>query len=458
MENPLIPLESDRTLKEDREECSRRLNSALPIEVADLIASQPFEEQLRLFEALDLKQGAAVFEYLPLRIQQEILSSLSPQNIASLLEALSPDDRTALLSELPKPLVNQLLKFLSPHERLLSIKLLGYPEDSVGRLMTPDYLAVGLNWSVKKVLDYVREKGRDSETINVIYAVDTYGKLVDDFRIRQFLLTDPKTLVADIADGKFTALNVTDTRQAALNTFRKYDRVALPVVDEQGYLLGIVTSDDMLDVAITDDTEDIQKFGGTEALHEAYMAIPLFSLIRKRAGWLTMLFLGEMFTASAMGLYEAEIAKAVVLALFLPLIISSGGNAGSQASTLIIRALALGEVTLGDWWKIMRREILSGLALGLILGTIGFFRISLWSTFSNIYGAHWLLIAIAIFLSLIGVTLWGTLAGAMLPLFLQRLGFDPAASSAPFVATLVDVTGLMIYFTISTIVLTGTLL
>jgi magnesium transporter len=259
-------------------------------------------------------------------------------------------------------------------------------------------------------------------------------------------------------DRRFVALKATDNQSAAVAVFRQYDRTALPVTDTAGMLIGIVTIDDMLDVAEAAATREIQKIGGSEALDEPYMEISLPRMIQKRAGWLTALFLGEMLTATAMGFFQNEIAKAVTLALFVPLIISSGGNSGSQASTLVIRALALGEVGIRDWWRVMRREILAGLALGAILGGIGFLRITLWSAFSDIYGPHWMLVAITVAISLVGVVLWGTLSGSLLPFVLKRLGFDPAASSAPFVATLVDVTGLVIYFSVGLVVLRGTLL
>lgn len=430
----------------------------LVIDLAELIEAKPKEEQLHLFNALPDEKAAAIFSYLSLGVQKEILSSLSSPKVAFLLNALPPDDRTALLEELPSDLVKLLLKFLSPEERALSIKLLGYKEDSVGRLMTPDYLAIKMDWTVKQVLDFIREKGKDSETINVIYAVDDEGKLVDDFRIRQFLLAPLNAKVAELADHIFLALDVNSDVEQAIGLFRKYDRIALPVIDSKGYMLGIVTIDDIMDVSVEKDTEDIQKIGGIEALKEPYLRIPFFQLVRKRIGWLVILFFGEMLTASAMGFFQSEIERAVVLALFVPLIISSGGNAGSQASTLIIRALALGEITLKDWWRIVRREVFSGLLLGGALGSIGFFRITIWSLFSTIYGVHWLLIAFTIFFALIGVVLWGTLSGSMLPLLLKLLHFDPAVSSAPFVATLVDVTGLIIYFSVAMVILQGTLL
>ncbi len=428
------------------------------VDIADMIISNPFAEQVEIFKALPFDRGVTVFEYLPFRAQINILNAIPSESVAKLLNALSPDDRTHLLSELPADSVNQLLKYLSPAERALSLHLLGYPEDSVGRLMTPEYIAVKLDWTVQKVLDDIRKKGRDSETINVVYAVDDKGKLIDDFRIRQLLLASPDTVLRNMSDHKFFALDVTDDQEKAVQIFHKYERAAMPVIDSKGTLLGIVTIDDIMNASVEESTEDIQKIGGSEALTEPYLDTPFMSLMQKRLGWLLILFVGEMLTASAMGYFEEEIAKAVVLALFVPLIISSGGNAGSQASTLVIRAMALGEVRLKDWWRVMRREVFSGLFLGTILGCVGFLRIGLWSQFSGIYGEHWLLVAWTIFFALIGVVMWGTLAGSMLPLMLRRLGYDPAVSSAPFVATLVDVTGLIIYFSIAIALLSGTLL
>jgi magnesium transporter len=324
--------------------------------------------------------------------------------------------------------------------------------------MTPNYVAVREQWSVREVLDYVRTHGQDSETLNVIYVVDEQGLLIDDIRIRELLLAPLDRQVAELMDRRFVALKAPDDQEAAVAVFRQYDRTALPVTDTTGMLIGIVTIDDVLDVAESAATREIQRIGGSEALDEPYVTIGFATMVRKRAGWLTALFLGEMLTATAMGVFEAEISKAVVLALFVPLIISSGGNSGSQAATLVIRALALGEVGVRDWWRVMRREIFAGLALGAILGSIGFLRITIWSAFSTVYGEHWLLVAVTVSISLVGVVLWGTLSGSLLPFLLKRLGFDPAASSAPFVATLVDVTGLVIYFSVALVVLRGTLL
>jgi magnesium transporter len=429
-----------------------------PADIADVITDFSEDEQVVVFRLLPHDLAADVFEYLEVEAQQKLLRAMAHEQAVAILNEMSPDDRTALLEELPSAAARQLIRLLTPEERNIAQALLGYPEGSVGRLMTPDLIAVDAGWSVSEVLEYVREHGQDSETLNVVYVVDDRGKLLDDVRIREFLLKPLETKVSDLMDENFVSLNVTASQEEALNIFRKYDRTALPVVDSGGVLVGLVTIDDMLDVAEEEATEDIQKFGGMEAVDETYMRIPLLTMVRKRAGWLVVLFLGEMLTASAMGFYEGEIAKAVVLALFLPLIISSGGNSGSQASMLIIRAMALGEVTLRDWFHVMRKEIISGFLLGCILGTIGFLRVAIWSQFSNIYGPHWMLVAMTVGFALVGVVLWGSLSGSMLPFILRRVGADPATSSAPFVATLVDVTGLIIYFSIALLLMRGAML
>ncbi len=427
-------------------------------DLAEILTDLSIEDQVVVFRVLPRKDAAAVFEYLSQDAKESLLKAMAHEEIAALLNNMAPDDRTMFLEELPAAATRQLLSLLTPAERSVALTLLGYPERSVGRLMTPHYVVVREGWTVREVLDYVREHGQDSETLNVIYVVDPQGLLIDDIRIREFLLTSLDSRVSDLMDRRFVALKATDDQQEAVATFRQYDRSALPVTDTAGMLIGIVTIDDVLDVAEAVATREIQKIGGSEALDEPYMEIGFGRMVQKRAGWLTALFLGELLTATAMGAFEAEISRAVVLALFVPLIISSGGNSGSQASTLVIRALALGELALRDWWRVMRREVLAGLSLGTILGSIGFLRITLWSAFSDIYGPHWLLVAITVALALIGIVLWGTLIGSLLPFLLRRLGFDPATSSAPFVATLVDVTGLVIYFSVATVVLRGTLL
>jgi magnesium transporter len=435
-----------------------------PADVAEVIVDVPEDEQVVIFRVLPHALAADVFEYLDFDAQQKLLRAMAHEQVVGILNEMAPDDRTALLEELPSAAARQLIRLLTPEERRVATALLGYPEDSVGRLMTPDFIAVHEDWTVQEVLDYVREHGRDSETLNFVYVVDERGKLIDDVRMREFLLRPLTAKVSEIRDQSFVALNAIDSQQDALNVFRRYDRAALPVVDSGGMLVGIVTSDDMLDVAEEEATEDIQKFGGMEALDEPYMRIPLWRMVRKRAGWLVILFLGEMLTATAMANYQEELAKALVLALFLPLIISSGGNSGSQASTLMIRAMALGEVTLRDWWRVMRREVQAGLSLGVILGAIGIVRVGGWAIVGEQYfhrqpyGPHWPLVALTVGIALLGVVLWGTLSGSMLPFILRRVGADPAASSAPFVATLVDVTGLIIYFSIALVIMRGAML
>jgi magnesium transporter len=430
-----------------------------PADVAEVILDLPEDEQVIIFRVLPHALAADVFEYLDVDSQQKLLRAMAHEQVVGILNEMSPDDRTALLEELPSAAARQLIRLLTPEERHVAQSLLGYPEGSVGRLMTPDFIAVPEDWTVQQVLDFVREHGQDSETLNVVYVVDERGKLIDDIRMREFLLKPLHTKVSDIRDRTFVALNVSDSQEDALNVFRKYDRTALPVVDSSGILVGIVTIDDMLDVAEAEATEDIQKLGGLEALDEPYTTIPLTRMVKKRATWLIILFLGEMLTATAMQGYNGEIEKAAILAMFLPLIISSGGNSGSQATTLVIRAMALGELRLRDWFRVVRKELFSGLSLGLILGTIGFFRITLWQYLHIFdYGEYHWLVALTVGAALVGVVLWGTLSGAMLPFLLRRCGLDPATSSAPFVATLVDVTGLIIYFNVALFILRGTLL
>jgi len=430
----------------------------LPADLAVLISDLPDEHQFIILRLLPKILITEVFEFLPVEIQKNMVLSMGKKEIVGILNDLSPDDRTSLLEELPSSVVKNILALLSKEEREIAKSLLGYPEDSVGRLMTPEYISVVSDMTVAQVLKKIREYGHDSETIDVIYVVDKDGKLIDDITIRQILISSPRKKIKSIMDNKFAYLNAKDDQEIAVKIFKKYDSYALPVIDTDEILLGIVTVDDILNVVEEETTEDIHKIGGMEALDESYLKTPLRSLIKKRATWLIVLFVGELLTASAMGYFEHELEKAVVLALFLPLIISSGGNSGSQATTLIIRGLSTGEFTFKDWWVIMKRELISGLFLGLILGIIGFMRISLWQSVYGTYGEHWIFIAITVSISLIGVVMWGTLSGSMLPLILKRLKIDPATSSAPFVATLVDVTGLIIYFSVAQVVLKGSLL
>jgi magnesium transporter len=429
-----------------------------PAAAAGLIEALPVDQQVVAFRVLPRELAADVFEYLPLEAQERLLRAMAREDVAGILNAMAPDDRTALLDELPGTVTQHLLNLLTPEERAVAVTLLGYPEGSIGRLMTPDYVRVRPDWTVERVLDHIRRYGHDSETLSILYVIDERGRLTGEIPIRKVLLQPSATRVADVMDPRVVALRATDSQESAVPVFRREDRVALPVTDSGGTLIGIVTVDDVLDVAESETTRTLHRFGGVEVLDEPYLEVPFLAMVRRRAGWLVVLFLGEMLTATAMAFFEQEIARAVVLALFVPLIISSGGNSGSQAATLVIRALALGDVTLRQWWRVVRREAASGLTLGGILGAIGFVRIALWSIFTDLYGPHWLLVALTVGIALVGVVLWGTLAGAVLPFALRRLGFDPAASSAPFVATLVDVTGLVIYFSVAAMILRGTLL
>jgi magnesium transporter len=435
----------------DQKQLQEYLNNLNISDVEILIGELP-DYGPRFIEILSVNRAVNVFRILDFPVQERILKKLSGTRIAKLINELPPDDRTSLFSELHGDTVKVLIQHLPPADRKEALILLGYEEDSVGRLMTPDYIAVKKSWNVERVLMHIRKYGKNSETIDVIYVIDSDGVLLDDIRIREVLLADPETKMSSLMDSRLISLKVNDPQEEAINIFRMNNRVALPVTDNENILLGIVTVDDILWIANEEYTEDIQKIGGTEALDEPYLDINIFRLVKKRVGWLIVLFLSEMLTTTAMQSYGNELAALTMLAFFLPLIISSGGNSGSQASTLIIQAMALGEVRLADWWRVMRREIISGLLLGTILGIIGFSRVAAWTTFSNIYGPHWLLMAFTVGFSLIGVVLWGSLSGSMLPLVLKRLGFDPASSSAPFVATLVDVTGLVIYFNIAMII------
>ena len=429
-----------------------------PADIADLVSGLEGDQAAVVFRLLPRDLAADAFSHLSLEQQQDLITHLGTERLASLINELDPDDRTALLEEMPAEVAQRLIALLTPEERSITQAIFGYPEESIGRLMTPDYVRVKSEWTIAEAMEHIRKYGRDAETVNVIYVVDEAGRLVDDLRIRQFLLADPQQTVESLMDRKFVALRATDDREEAVHQMQRYDRVALPVLDSRGMLVGIVTSDDVADVAEAEVTEDIQKMGGMQALDAPYLESRFGPLVRKRGGWLSVLFVGEMLTATAMGYFAGEIERAVVLALFIPLIISSGGNAGSQASSLVIRAMAVGEVTLGHWLRVLGRELTTGLALGTILGSIALARVLFWPTRVALYGEHYALIAATVALSLLGVVTFGTFVGSMLPFIFRRFGFDPAAASAPFVATLVDVTGIIIYFSLAALLLGGTLL
>jgi magnesium transporter len=455
----LLQQEFEHVLQqEDKNALHEFLDQQNITDIAELVYEVP-DYDSTIIENMSVHRAASVFKILEFTTQKDIILKLAPGKTAELLNELPPDDRTSFLEDLPSEIVRELIKQLYPQERKVTLSLLGYPENSVGRLMTPDYVYVYEDNSVSEVLETIRKVGKNSETIDVIYVINDKGELLDDIRIREFILANPYKKVSELMDDRFIALNAYEDQEVAAEAFKMNNRVALPVVSNSNKLLGIVTIDDILWVASEEFSEDMQKIGGTEALDEPYLETPLFRLIKKRVTWLVVLFLGEMLTATAMAFFEDEIKRATVLALFVPLIISSGGNSGSQASTLIIQAMAVGEISLRDWWRVMRREILSGLMLGGVLGAVGFIRILLWNSVNpNLYGEHWERVGLTVGFALIGVVLWGTLCGSMLPMILKRLGADPAVSSAPFVATLVDVTGLIIYFSVAYLLLSGILL
>ncbi|WP_447642297.1 MULTISPECIES: magnesium transporter [Chitinophagaceae] len=449
--------------KGNKLEIASFLNEQNISDVVELIDEFPDYES-QIISSMSTHRASSVFKMLDLSVQRRIISELAPIKKAELLNDLPPDDRTEFLEALSNDQLRDLLKLLDPAEVKVTLKLLGYPEDSVGRLMTTDYVYVYETDTVKDAFQTIRKVGKNSETIDVIYVINRLGQLIDDLRIRDLILASPDALIADLIDGRFISLKATDDQEHASQVFKKNNRVAIPVTGDNDILLGIVTIDDILWVTNEEFSEDMQKMGGTEALDEPYLDTPFFQLIKKRAGWLIILFISELLTATAMAYFNDEIAKATILAMFIPLIMSSGGNSGSQASTLIIQAMAVGDVTISDWWRVMRREFLSGLTLGSILGTIGFIRIWIWhilmshGIFDDIYGPHWILISGTVAVSLVGIVLWGTFSGSMLPIVLKRIGADPAASSAPFVATLVDVTGILIYFSVAYMFLKGILL
>lgn len=439
-------------------------------DVAELIYEFP-DYDSKIISAMSVHRAAGVFKILEFATQKKIIQELPPNKTAELLNELPPDDRTDFLEDLPSNVVRELIKLLDIEERKITLSLLGYPENSVGRLMTPDYVYVYENNTVAEVLEIIRRVGKNSETIDVIYVIDKKGTLLDDIRIREFILASPHMKVSELMDNRVISLNAYDDQEMANEVFKMNNRVALPVVSNSNKLLGIITIDDVLWVANEEFSEDIQKIGGTQALNEPYLDIAFFKLIRKRVGWLLALFISELLTTTAMTYFSDEMQKVAILSIFIPLITSSGGNSGSQASTLIIQAMAVGEVTIADWWRVMRRELMSGLVLGIILGAVGFLRIFIWheliahdlmtmhnEVVRNSYLAHSTAVGFTIGCSLIGIVLWGTLAGSMLPILLKKLGADPAASSAPFVATLVDVTGIVIYFSVAYLILTGILL
>jgi magnesium transporter len=414
-----------------------------------VLEAMPVSAAIQIFNEPHLDEPAKLIELMPVDCAPAILIGLHPDRRADIFRELSEKARHALIRRLDKPTRETL-------EQLLS-----YPPQSAGGLMTTDFISVPADWTVEQTLKRIYDVGRTKETVYTVCILDPETKrLVKVIALWRLVISDPKTTVISAARPyePITVSPLTDREEVA-RLLSKYNLLAVPVVAEDGHVLGIVTVDDVIDAIISESTEDIQKFGGVQALDEPYLKIDFLTMIRKRAGWLCALFLSEMLTASAMQHYQAEIEKAIVLTLFIPLIMSSGGNSGSQATSLIIRALALREITLKDWWRIASRELPAGLTLGAILGVIGISRIVLWQKLGLYdYATYWPLVALTIGLALTAIVTFGSMTGSMLPFVLKRFGFDPATASAPFVATLVDVTGLVIYFTVAYLVLRGTLL
>lgn len=435
------------------------LGELLDAEVADVLLLLPPRQRAVAFRLLPRSREAEVFTYLPADDQEQLLNELSNEQLASLFNAMDPDDIADTFEEMPGQLTNKVLGLMSPANRRQIQVILGYPPESVGRFMTPDFLTFDKDWTVGQALANIRKKGRDAESIHTLFVVDAKGRLLDEVDLEDLIFAEPEQKCSTLLQGQSISLLATDDRELAVRMLERYDRPLLPVVDRDDVLLGIVTFDDVADVAEEEATEDMQKLGGMEALDEPYISTSILNLVRKRGGWLLMLFLGQMFTISIMGRFEGHLQQAVILAIFIPMIIASGGNSGSQATTLVIRAMTLGEITLRDWWKVLRRELACGVLLGLSLGMVGLLRVHLgqWLGLDTVT-THTIGVAVTVGLSLIGVVITGTVVGSMLPFILRRLGLDPATASAPFVSTLVDLTGLLIYFFAAMSILSETLL
>ena len=427
-------------------------------DISEIIEDLPPEDSGVLFRLLPRDKAAEVFEYLPVEQQSELVGALGTEQLVNLLNEMAADDRTRLLEELPAEVTRRALTTLTPDELKIARQLLGYPEKSAGRFMTPEYLAIRPDMTAAEALATIRKRGKDLETINVIFVSDERGYLLDDVRLSSLVLADPDTKVSDIHDRQLVSIQATASREDVISLFEKYDRLVLPVTDSAGILVGIITVDDVLDAAEEEATEDIQKMGGMAALEAPYLGTSFRELLQKRIGWLVVLFAGQMLTANAMSAFQGQLETAAFLSIFVPLIISSGGNSGSQATSLIIRALSVRELELSDWWRVALREAASGLVLGLFLGLLGLLRIVLWPSAEVAYGPYFRWVGLTVGCSVVGVVLFGTLAGSMLPFLLRRVGLDPATASAPFVSTLVDVTGVLIYFTVATALLTGLVL
>lgn len=435
------------------------LNDVPAVDVAELLEELDNEVAAVIFRLLKKQKAADVFAYLSSAKGVELLDLFTAQQLSEVMSNLEPDERVALMEELPGHLTQRVMNSMKTDDRRQVQKLLGYPEESVGRLMTPRYVKVKKDWSIRKAMEQIRKFGHSVETVNVIYVVDENEKLIDDLRLNQLILADPEADIASLMDESFEALSAFDDQEDAVKMLSKYDRVAMPVVDSDGILVGIVTVDDVIDVAEEETTEDMQLMAGMDALDDYYSQTGVVEMVKKRVGWLVVLFMGQMLTVTAMASYENALAAAAILSFFIPMIISSGGNSGSQAATLIIRALSTDDIRLDEWKKVLKREFLSGALLGGLLGILGSVVIAAWMmTRGEIFSLELVLQALTVGMSLVGVVLFGNLSGSMLPFVMSNFGLDPAVTSAPFVATLVDVTGIIIYFSIALLLLEGVVL
>ncbi len=428
-------------------------------DLAEIFNELSNEEAKYLYTHLDEEEAGKVLVEMEEDKREKFLSSLTSKEIAEHIDNMASDDAADVIAELPERVQDEVLSHMEDSGQASDIvDLMNYDQNTAGGLMAKELVKVRVDGTVRSCVRELRKQAEEIKNIYTIYVVDTGEKLLGLLSLKSLLTTSLGTLVKDVYNPEIISVKTNTPAEDVAKIMEKYDLVVLPVTDGLGKLVGRITIDDIVDVIREEETEDVQRMGGMEALDEPYMNMVFLQMIKKRIGWLVVLFIGETLTATAMSFFQDQIEKAVVLALFVPLIISSGGNTGSQASTLIIRALALGEITIGEWWKIIRKELLVGLTLGVILGTIGFMRIAIWSAFVTIYGPHWLLVGACVGVSLIGVVLWGNIVGSLFPLLLKKVGMDPAVSSAPFVATMVDVTGLIIYFTVASIMLRGILL
>jgi magnesium transporter len=446
----------------DPEELQEALGELRPPDIAEALKELPPEAAAKVMASLPFELAVQVFDEPELnRHRCAIIQHIDRRRVGLLIEAMSSDQRADLFREVEEKDRIRLLATVSEPTRINLRKLLKYPANTAGGIMTTEFVSVPSDWTVHQALVLISEVGGRKETVYAVYVVDPKSEaLVHVVSLRELITSPREENVLDIGSRRPPLTVTPDTdREDAARLISKYNILAIPVVDAYHHMLGIVTVDDVIDTLVEEQTEEVQRFGGMEALDAPYMEISFLGMIRKRAGWLCALFVSEMLTATAMQRFEGEIEKAAVLAMFIPLVMSSGGNSGSQATSLVIRALSLQEVRLRDWWRIAMRELPTGLVLGVILGVIGFARIVLWQEMSIFdYGPHSFLLAVAVGLALVGIVAFGSLAGSMLPFLLKRIGFDPASASAPFVATLVDVTGLVIYFTVAFAVLHGTLL